>query len=442
MYEELQKHNVPSLEQSQYDSDDDNEPPTLDWRPAPSLHYQRTSGCPVRTIDNGKDSGLTDNEVDNNNSASNKNDLLPMLVGIYGSKDLFVEEYRAMLADKLLTNHNNADGNGLNTDLEFQNLELLKIRFGESSMRQCEIMVKDMDDSKRINSNISSTLNAKKDIRAQKATVIDASIISHVFWPALQQDSVKHHSRIRSLLDEFSVEYAKLKNPRRLVWFGQLGQVQLELEVVEENNGDREEEMRTTKDFTCSPLQATLISLFEDRERWTEYDLSIEIGLPEDIIKKKMVYWLNHHIVRIVPDSRGTNNAANSSRIPGVNINNKQVYELVSSKDTISLDAEEHDMMGFEYDHNEDEGNALGMSSGTQAVEDLKMYTSYITGMLSNLGPMPLERIHNMLKVIVASGSEHKYNKTPQQLTSLLQQLCREEKVESCADGRYEVIKK
>ena len=77
-----------------------------------------------------------------------------------------------------------------------------------------------------------------------------------------------------------------------------------------------------------------------------------------------------------------------------------------------------------------------------KTVEDLKMYTSYITGMLSNLGPMPLERIHNMLKVIVASGSEHKYNKTPQQLTSLLQQLCREEKVESCADGRYEVIKK
>ena len=41
-----------------------------------------------------------------------------------------------MLADKLVNNL------AYDTDKEVQNLELLKLRFGESSMHQCEIMVK------------------------------------------------------------------------------------------------------------------------------------------------------------------------------------------------------------------------------------------------------------------------------------------------------------
>ena len=51
-------------------------------------------------------------------------------------QELFVTEYRLMLADKLVNNL------AYDTDKEVQNLELLKLRFGESSMHQCEIMVK------------------------------------------------------------------------------------------------------------------------------------------------------------------------------------------------------------------------------------------------------------------------------------------------------------
>lgn len=45
-------------------------------------------------------------------------------------------EYRLMLADKLVNNL------AYDTDKEVQNLELLKLRFGESSMHHCEIMVR------------------------------------------------------------------------------------------------------------------------------------------------------------------------------------------------------------------------------------------------------------------------------------------------------------
>jgi anaphase-promoting complex subunit 2 len=53
-------------------------------------------------------------------------DILALLVSIYGSSDLFIVEYRSLLAEKLITNLK------YHTDQEVVNLELLKIRSGLS----------------------------------------------------------------------------------------------------------------------------------------------------------------------------------------------------------------------------------------------------------------------------------------------------------------------
>lgn len=55
-------------------------------------------------------------------------------------------------------------------------MEFLKLRFGEESLQQCDIMVKDVDESRRINSNL--------------GTFIDAMIVSQHFWPPFQVISV------------------------------------------------------------------------------------------------------------------------------------------------------------------------------------------------------------------------------------------------------------
>jgi anaphase-promoting complex subunit 2 len=54
-----------------------------------------------------------------------------------------------MLADKLLANLD------FNTDKEVHTLELLKLRFGELSIHNCEIMINDTDDSKRGSGKVS-----------------------------------------------------------------------------------------------------------------------------------------------------------------------------------------------------------------------------------------------------------------------------------------------
>ena len=61
-----------------------------------------------------------------------------------------------MLADKLLSNQT------FNTDKEVHTVELLKLRFGELSMRNVEIMVKDIEDSKRVVSNVHNIIKLKQ----------------------------------------------------------------------------------------------------------------------------------------------------------------------------------------------------------------------------------------------------------------------------------------
>lgn len=71
-----------------------------------------------------------------------------MVVDIYGSKEIFVNEYRTLLADRLLSQLD------FSPEKEIRNLELLKLRFGESLLHTCGVMLKDISDSKRINTHI------------------------------------------------------------------------------------------------------------------------------------------------------------------------------------------------------------------------------------------------------------------------------------------------
>lgn len=75
-----------------------------------------------------------------------------MVVDIYGSKEVFVNEYRSLLADRLLAQLD------FNPDREIRNLELLKLRFDETMLHTCQVMLKDIGDSKRINAHIQTTI--------------------------------------------------------------------------------------------------------------------------------------------------------------------------------------------------------------------------------------------------------------------------------------------
>lgn len=293
-------------------------------------------------------------------------------------------------------------------------------------MRNCEIMIKDIDDSKRIVTNIHQTIKAKQAVSflpslgtGPSNPPVDAAIVSGVFWPALQKEPFKHHPRIQAELDQFSAEYGSLKNPRRLIWINQLGTVRLDLDVVETNHdGTTRVE---TKEFTVAPMLATLISHFEDRDEWTSEDLSNEMGVPEHILQKKMAYWVNNRVIKLLPGEPNR-------------------YAVATHEHMLQDDNDPGSAVASMNDDDGTEGQAV--SAFAQEEEEMEIYESYIIGMLINMGQLPLDRIHNLLKTYVSGGSDVKYNKTPQQLGRFLQQLCKREKLERDPDGTYKLFKK
>ncbi|KAL3924108.1 MAG: hypothetical protein SGILL_001251 [Bacillariaceae sp.] len=377
LYEELRRQDARPLEEVQVDSDDEEEP-DMDWMPPPPLNKQR-----------GNFLGT--------GSSSGGGDILSMLVSIYGSKDLFVNEFRLMLADKLLANQT------FNTDQEVHTVELLKLRFGEISMRNVEIMVKDIEDSKRVVANILNNIKAKQGaIPVAHATeaadpIVDSAIVSHIFWPTLQNQQFKHHARIQTKLDQFSNEYGQLKNPRRLVWMNQLGNVQLELDVVEENSDGTVS--HGTREFSVAPLLATIISHFEDKDQWTAEELSNETGLAEHVIQKRMAFWVNHRVIKQVQGHQPV------------------TYELAAREHFMQHDDDPNLAAASTMEDDGTEGHAVSILA--QEEEEMELFESYIVGMLTNLGQLPLSRIHNMLKMYVSGGSDVKYSKTPQQLGTI-----------------------
>ncbi len=60
-------------------------------------------------------------------------DLLSLLVGIYGSKKAFLVEYRNLLSQRLLRQLS------FDTAAQLRHLELLKLRFGDQDMQECEV---------------------------------------------------------------------------------------------------------------------------------------------------------------------------------------------------------------------------------------------------------------------------------------------------------------
>jgi anaphase-promoting complex subunit 2 len=141
-------------------------------------------------------------------SSQSDKDILSILVSIYGTTDLFVSEYRSILADRLLGNLD------YDIDNEVATLELLKLRFGEESLHSCEVMLHDLETSKRINHAIQKEISSNG---------IDCTIISDSYWPSLQSDPFTHHPAPAQLLQSFIDSFAIVKKPKLFSLLPQLG---------------------------------------------------------------------------------------------------------------------------------------------------------------------------------------------------------------------------
>ncbi|CAN6249126.1 unnamed protein product [Urochloa humidicola] len=334
-----------------------------------------------------------------------KVDILGLMVSIIGSKDQLVNEYRVMLAEKLL---NKSD---FEIDSDIRTLELLKIHFGETSMQKCEIMLNDLIDSKRTNSNIKTSLlkTSQTDPGQEEAEishdVLDATIISSNFWPPIQIEDLVVPASVDQLLSDYAKRFHQIKTPRKLLWKKNLGTVKLELEF----------EGRSMQ-FTVAPVHAAIIMRFQEKSSWTSKTLATEIGIPIDSLNRRISFWTSKGVL--------TESAGPDA--------DDHTFTVVDSMSDVNKNSIANECLA-EYQMTE-EGESSVASVEEQLKKEMTVYEKFIIGMLTNFGSMSLDKIHNTLKMFCTA--EPSYDKSLQQLQSFLSGLVADEKLET-RDGLY-----
>ncbi|XP_077986811.1 anaphase-promoting complex subunit 2-like [Glandiceps talaboti] len=287
-------------------------------------------------------------------------DIISMLVNIYGSRELFVNEYRTLLADRILSSFN------YDTAREIRYLELLKLRFGESQLHYCEVMLKDVADSKRINTHIREQEDKKeKDEKADDVN-LNTMILSAQFWPSFREEKLELPQSIKDGMENYTKEYETLKGMRTLNWKPHLGLVNLDVEL---------KDRKLT--LSVSPIHATIIMHFQEKDTWTVDELSSVMQVPSAALRRKIAFWQSQGVVK----EQTTDTFVLIEERPGGR-GNHEVMMIDSDEETESAMASAQD----------------------QREEELQVFWSYIVGMLTNLESLPLERIYSMLKMFAMQG--------------------------------------
>ncbi|KAK4975631.1 hypothetical protein LTR66_010939, partial [Elasticomyces elasticus] len=184
-------------------------------------------------------------------SRSKSEDVVSYVLGLFNQED-FIKELKNILGEHLLT------AKTTYYDKEIRLIELLKNRFGQNELQACEVMLKDMLDSKRINSTIRvAPLGAPTGGRPPQ---MHASILSSHFWPELREDAFTLHPDISLLQASYAAQFERIKKMRRLKWLPALGQVTVHVALE-----DREVEA------SVHTWQASVIAAFEGPE--AEWDV-------------------------------------------------------------------------------------------------------------------------------------------------------------------------
>ncbi|KAI0632358.1 hypothetical protein C8Q77DRAFT_1125177 [Trametes polyzona] len=309
-------------------------------------------------------------------------DVISTLVSIYDSKDLFVKELQVLLTQRLLAVK---DGN---YERERRNIEILKVRFGEAALQVCEVMLRDMTDSRRIDQHV----------QAQKPLPLHPTIISKHFWPPLQTNSFTMPGQFREIQETYAREYHLFKPDKRLYWLSHLGTINLDIELQ-----DR------TVSAEVPPLEASIVEFFSQKDTWTVDELVAELkSVEKSAILKALITWVDLGVVKEEETDR---------------------YKLLEV-----AEAESSGQKAVARPAPAIEEEAPGLAIQQQHAEQMKVFWKFIEGMLTNLGSLPLARIQTMLKF--APG----YDQTIEQLADFME-AARREGLVMVKDGMWKLCR-
>ena len=346
---------------------------------------------------NDRDNNTPDSEFDWNNMdwvpdpidaapdyvKSNKNtDVIGSLINLFETKDVFVKELQSTLADRLLKNKPD-----LNQEISV--LEHLKLRFGDSALQGCEVMLRDVLDSRKVDYVI------RRDLEKEEAwgqmdkkdggIELHAKILSRLFWPSMVEQSFNVPPEVLERQDTYEKGYEALKQSRKLTWLNAVGQVEVELEL--EDRSFREEVL---------PWQAAVIHAFQESEAADQPAsksvtlLASELAMSPTLVRSACIFWVSKGIL----NESAANTFTVLERLPtGDDGDATMIIDLSSGAQANSAAVAE----------------AAALAAAKEAEEKerkqkMAMFHQFILSMLTNNGAMPLARIAMMLGIVVPGG--------------------------------------
>ncbi|KAK5451487.1 hypothetical protein LTS15_008252 [Exophiala xenobiotica] len=376
-----------------------------------------------------RDKSADDNEFDWNNMdwlpdpidaapdymKSKNTDVIGSLITLFDTKDVFVKELQNTLADRLLKNKP-----GFNQEIGV--LEHLKLRFGDSALQGCEVMLRDVLDSRKVDNVVRRDRGMQDETgRALPDDLqLHAKILSRLFWPSMPEQAFTVPQVVLDQQQSYEKGFETLKQSRKLTWLNTVGQVEVELEL----------EDRVFQDEVL-PWQAVVIYAFRDAAAaaGTETDsgqirknveeLSAELAMSPTLVRSACIFWVSKRILiessmdsfavlERLPDGTDTTMQDDTSRPDAASA----VAAAAAAAAQAAKEAEEVERKG-----------------------KMAMYHQFIVSMLTNQGAMPLPRIAMMLGIVVPGG----FPFSNEELKEFLAGMVKEGVLEVGHGGAYKV---
>ncbi|KAE8388078.1 anaphase-promoting complex subunit ApcB [Aspergillus alliaceus] len=361
---------------------------------------------------------------------SKSSDVIGSLISLFDSKEAFVKEMQRMLADRLLQKW-------ANFDQEMSVLELLKLRFGDNALQACEVMLRDIFDSRRVDAVVRNDQGLTRKLAAVSPTSsledddipqLHAKILSHFFWPELQEQFFNVPEEISELQQRYAAGFASLKQSRKLTWLNGFGQVKIELDL---------EDRWFTDEVTT--WQATVIYAFntpsdEGSDEGSDEPISKsvnqlaeELDMSVALVRSACLFWVSKRILtevqrdtfrvlEVLPNEEeeaigGTGVSAADDTAGGGSADSAAAAEAAAAA-------------------------AAKESAEAATMEKMNLYWQFIMGMLTNQGAMPLQRIVMMLKIAVPGG----FPFSNEELREFLAGMVSKGKLEIVSGGNYKIV--
>jgi len=340
------------------------------------------------------------------------------LVEVYGTKDRFVEEYKSLLARRILGGDDAGAPSILaraNVAREVRTVELLKLRFGEELLQDCEIIIKDLNDSMRMENSLKDSLERDAgDDNDSGPLPLTTLIVSANFWPASSDPAaqLKVPEDVASAMESVEKRFGQLKAPRKLRWRPWQGMVEVQLS----------DSAGTVRKLRVKPVDAAVLHCFhsEDDDGGDDVALSAEdvcarVGVAPGLASSVLSRWVSMGVLE--PKAGGAGGLFGPVKIFPVGSSMRRAQQMQEG-----------------LAHEEEQALAKAKSS-KDSHPDYEVYEKFVTGMLTNFPVLPAERIHNMLKMFVTQPA---YDKSLPELVDMLNAMVAHDKLD-CADGQYKL---